>query len=167
MKNHTVFLTLERGDDFTAGGIRFTCLHPRKNTIYPDRNEKSLTMLVRWKLFSALFTGDLGSDQEDHVLEGVDKTVTLLKVGHHGSRYSTGTALLDRLHPSYALISAGRNNLYGHPHKEVLDRLKDHGIKVFQTKEKGAICLDTDGENLGIYYWTQGRERIPYDRIKY
>ncbi len=167
MKNHTVFLTLERGEEFTAGGTRFTCLHPRKDTIYPDRNEKSLTLLVRWKLFSALFTGDLGSDQEDNALEGVDETITLLKVGHHGSRYSTGTALLDRLHPSYAMISAGRNNLYGHPHKEVLDRLKDRGIKVFQTKEKGAVCLDTDGESLGIYYWTQGRERIPYSRIKY
>lgn len=155
MKNHTHFLTMARGEEITLGEIPFLCLHPGKGTFYPDRNEKSLTMLVRWKDFSALFTGDLGSDQEETILEGMEGPVTLLKVGHHGSRYSTGDAFLDRLQPSYAIISAGRRNLYGHPHREVLERLHDHGTRIFQTKDQGAICLDTDGESLRIYYWTR------------
>ena len=158
VKNHTVFHTMERGDELITGGIHFLCLHPRKDTVYTDRNEKSLTMYIRWKDFSAVFPGDLGSEQEDNILEGINQTITLLKVGHHGSRYSTGNALLDRLKPSFAMISAGDGNHYGHPHREVLDRLKNHGTKVFQTKGNGAVCLDTDGENLRIYYWNRRRE---------
>ena len=76
------------------------------------------------------------------------------KVGHHGSKYSTGEELLDRISPSYAFISSGTNNIYGHPHRDVLTRLDRHGSKVFQTREKGAICLDCDGRRCKVYYWT-------------
>ena len=158
-KNHTAFHTMERGDKLSVAGIHFLCLHPRKDTLYPDRNEKSLTMYLRLENFSALFTGDLGSEQEGNILEGLEESITLLKVGHHGSRYSTGEELLDRLQPSYAMISAGVGNHYGHPHREVLERLKDHGTQVFQTKGNGAVCLDTDGKNLRIYYWSKRKER--------
>ena len=78
MKNHTSFHTMEKGDSMVIGGVHFSCLHPEKDTIYPDRNGKSLTLYVRWKDFTALFPGDLGSDREKNILQEFDRPVTLL-----------------------------------------------------------------------------------------
>ena len=67
--------------------------------------------------------------------------ITLLKVAHHGSKNSTEESFLEMVNPRIALISAGRNNSYGHPHKETLKRLADRECRIYQTPESGAVTV--------------------------
>ena len=72
----------------------------------------------------------------------------VLKAEHHGSRWSTTESFLDRVHPSLVVLSCGANNVYNHPHQEVLDRLSARGIRAFRTDRQGAITVETDGLTL-------------------
>ena len=145
-KNGTEIHFLENGDKLSIGEIRFSCLHPQAYEVYEDRNDKSLVFYVEYGEFEALFTGDLSQEEENHLLSAINHPIDLLKVGHHGSKYSTGDALLDHIRPKYAIISAGKNNRYGHPHEELLDRLKKHDVRIYQTMYSGAICIQTNGK---------------------
>ena len=74
----------------------------------------------------------------------------VLKVAHHGSKNSSSEAYLGRIRPSAAVISCGEDNRYGHPHRELLERLEAVGSQIFSTAEKGAVTLTTDGSWMGI-----------------
>ena len=78
------------------------------------------------------------------------QNVTLLKVAHHGSKYSTGEDFLRVVNPKIALISAGRDNRYGHPHEELLKRLENCGAEILITWESGAVCFCTDGKRVRV-----------------
>ncbi len=111
--------------------------------VYPslgkEGNSLSMVMELSSKGAHALFLGDLPA-AEEKMLTGLDPKSTVLKLAHHGSKTSSSEELLEAVHPKLALISAGARNSYGHPHKEVLDRLKEHHIPYLQTKD-GAISL--------------------------
>jgi competence protein ComEC len=79
-------------------------------------------------------TGDLNSD--------------LLKVGHHGSISSTSIDFLKQVKPTYAVISVGKDNRYGHPHKEIIERLTEQNVEILRTDELGTIILTSDGNDL-------------------
>jgi len=100
---------------------------------------------------SFLLTGDMEEKMEKYLIS-VDKNLTsnVLKVGHHGSKTSTSEALLGYVNPDYAIISVGKDNKYGHPTQEVLDRLKKFDIPILRTDEKGMIKIKSNGENLQI-----------------
>ena len=89
-----------------------------------------------------MFTGDL--PREEQILQS-ERPVTVLKVSHHGSKYSTSTAFLDMLRPKEAIISVGKNS-YGHPDTGVLGRLRDRGVIVRRTDEEGDIRYRCEGE---------------------
>jgi len=74
----------------------------------------------------------------------------LLKVAHHGSGYSTKEEMLSALRPRLALISCGKDNRYGHPHKELLERLENAGCRIFITAQKGAVAVETDGRQVWV-----------------
>ena len=94
-----------------------------------------------------LFMGDAPSTVEQQLIdEGLLSPITVLRLGHHGSRTSTSPTLLDTTRPQLAVVSAGRNNTYGHPSTEVLDRLAVREIPVLRTDEGGAIRIETDGK---------------------
>jgi len=100
-------------------------------------NNCSIVLQTRYKGNSALFMGDAGFPVEDAILARPSGNLrsAVLKVGHHGSRHSSSQKFLAAVGPSYAYISAGLNNDYGHPHREVLDRLNAQGAKIFVTTE--------------------------------
>ena len=93
-----------------------------------------------------LFTGDVEGEGEKHLVDHLQGEYSecvwdVLKAAHHGSGNSTTEEFLKTAAPKYAFISAGKNNSYGHPHKETLERLKDAGTIVYSTQEEGAVTI--------------------------
>src|SRR5437899_2010175 len=109
-----------------------------------DVNDHGVVLRVRYGAVRLLFQADAGLPVEGRLAGKVGR-VDLLKVGHHGSRTATSDEWLDELAPREAVISVGRNNHYGHPAPEVLERLARHGITVFRTDRSGTITFSTDG----------------------
>jgi competence protein ComEC len=139
------------GLTFELDSVRFTVLHP--DTAWPgwqeDLNEDSAVILVEYHGFRALFSGDAGLPAE-HWLAGRVGRVDLLKVGHHGSRSASGQPWLVELNPRVAVISTGKGNKYGHPHKEVIDRLAADGISVWRTDQSGSIEVAVDSMGFRV-----------------
>ncbi len=102
-------------------------------------NEASTLAALRSECGSLLLTGDMGSQREEQL--ALDENFTVLKAGHHGSRYSSSPEFLRRIHPRIGVISCGRANRYGHPHAETLARLRAAGCKILRTDELGAIRI--------------------------
>ena len=138
------------GDRFTVDGVGFTVLHP--DLAWPGRgedlNEDSIVLLVEYGRFRALLPGDAGFPAEAW-LRGRVGEVDLLKVGHHGSRGSTGDAWLDELRPRAAVVSVGPNT-YGHPSPATLERLRAHGVDLRRTDRGGRVDVTTDGRTMTV-----------------
>jgi competence protein ComEC len=100
-----------------------------------------------------MLPGDAEKQAEDSILSDNSEAALradVLKVGHHGSKNSTTTAFLAEVHPSVAVISAGEDNPYGHPNRELLERLETARVRVLRTDRDGAVHVLTDGKRLEI-----------------
>ncbi len=114
-------------------------------------NEQSLVFRLSHGAFSMLFTADSGFEAERQMLAGrYDLKSTVLKVGHHGSRFSTSTEFIDRVQPDLALISAGKGNRFGLPSRQTVDLLNSKGIQMLRTDRDGTVELVTDGINWSV-----------------
>jgi competence protein ComEC len=131
-----------RGDRLELDGITVEVLSPDSSwaATQTDINEASVVLLVSYGPVRLLFAGDAGIPTELH-LAGRIGHVSLLKVGHHGSRGATSDHWLDELRPADAVISVGAKNRYGHPAPETLARLRSHDVSVFRTDEQGTITF--------------------------
>ena len=98
---------------------------------------------------SFLFTGDAGFSVEEAVIRSLPET-DVLKVGHHGSRFSTSSEFVKKINPSLAVISVGRYNSFGHPTDEVLQNIEASGAVCKRTDQNGAVEVWTDGKDLSI-----------------
>ncbi|MDO8594063.1 MAG: hypothetical protein Q7R93_00925 [bacterium] len=135
-----------------GGGAYFEVLFPDRDVSGLDTNNGSIIGKLVYGTTSFLFPGDAPEAIEEY-LAYVDKenlNVDVLKVGHHGSKTSTSEALLGFASPAMAVISAAKDNSYGHPNQEVLDRLKQFEVEVFGTYEKGRVVMESDGETVKI-----------------
>ena len=121
------------------------------DVLYPSSglgggNESSMVLMLRVNgkdLTSILFTGDIGAETESLLIkEGIDLDCDILKVAHHGSKYSSSSEFLEACSPGIAVISVGEHNLYGHPAPATLDRLNSFGCEVFRTDKEGAVVLE-------------------------
>ncbi len=115
-----------------------------------DTNAASIVAVLRYGATSAMLTGDAPIAVEDYLINldrnnRAELDADILKAGHHGSRTSTSDEWLSATTPSVAIISAGKNNRYGHPHQETLARLTAHQIKTLATAGEGTIVFKTDG----------------------
>lgn len=119
---------------------------------HPDRgaNDNSFVLRVSYGARSALLVGDAEHEAEAALVErhGAALRADLLKVGHHGSRTSTGAAFLAAVSPSIAAVSCGVRNRFGHPSPEVLSRLSARGVAIARTDRGGALIWETDGEHV-------------------
>lgn len=150
-KRGTIVMYLAGGEGLEVEGLKISCLHPKIQDIPEDVNEQSEVLKIDFGNCHMLFTGDMGEKGELKLLERSRKElsqINVLKTAHHGSKYSSSAPFLDAVSPRFAIISYGENNTYGHPHKEVMDRLKERKVKVFETAKSGAIRLWTDGTNI-------------------
>lgn len=139
------------GDTFTLGEASVTVV--AVNSVPEDTNNTSIVIRIVYGDTSFLFTGDAEQETEARILEsGQDIESTVLKVGHHGSSTSTSQAFLDAVSPTYAVISCGKDNSYGHPHSETLAKLASAGVEVFRTDELGDIYCTSDGTEVTFSY---------------
>ena len=124
-------------------------------------NEASTVLKLEDGVFRMLLTGDLEGNGEKQLTETLNKEqgshFLILKAGHHGSKNSSSAEFLKAVSPRATLISAGKNNRYGHPHAETLERLREAGSKVWSTQECGAITLRSDGERVRIEKYVKSR----------
>ena len=147
------------GDLIQSGKLSLSCLYPYRDTLSSDRNGHSEVLLAEYGDFSMLLMGDLGTEGEAEIAEVWDekKQVQILKAGHHGSSTSSSELFLDTVRPQIAVLSYGKDNSYGHPHPEVIERLEERGIASWATEEQGMITIRTDGEEMEIQGFIQDR----------
>ena len=141
---------IKRGQVLSCGGMTVTCLQPGDGEGLEPGNGASLVLDLSCGDFDMLLTGDVEGEGESLLAERLEKTYDVLKVAHHGSKNSTCEDFLRRTKPRAALVSAGRNNRYGHPHRETLDRLAGTGCSVWETAKCGAVTIVTDGRSMSI-----------------
>jgi len=127
-------------------------LFPVGNVAGWDTNDASIIAKLVYGKTSYLFTGDSPQKIEKYLVsvEKENLDVDVLKAGHHGSKTSSSESFIGYASPEYAIISAGKNNRYGHPRKEVLDILGKFGAKILRTDESGTIKIKSDGENIAV-----------------
>lgn len=138
---------------FTFGGAEIQVLAPLADYLPLDtpKNDDSLVLRIRYGRHAFLLCGDVERPIERRMLEENEIEQTdVLKVAHHGSRTSSIPEFVDAVNPLFAVISVGFENSYGHPNRDVLERLKQHGTAVFRTDQQGLVTIRTDGERLFV-----------------
>lgn len=153
------------GEEIKIGQIKLKILHPQEklgeeivwktlqepkvlglSTYTGNFNQTAIAALLEFEDFQALLTGDVGIEEEEKFLPALGE-IEVLKVAHHGSKYSTSESLLATAQPKMAVISVGANNRYGHPASEVLARLQAVGAQIRRTDLEGEIEVVSDGKN--------------------
>lgn len=157
-ENNVSIHYMQAGDKIEVEKLLIECINPdlSANKKPNDINDASLVLKVTHKGtgFTSLFTGDISSDAEMDILErcNVDENIDYMTVAHHGSKYSSSEEFLDHFSPSICTISAGRNNSYGHPHRETLERLGKciPDSKVLRTDKCGQITVIVKDDKINI-----------------
>jgi competence protein ComEC len=139
----------KEGDEFDYGGVHFHVLAPGRDQITGAMrpNDDCLVFTAGFAGTSALLEGDAEREAERRVVEQRPQAA-LLKVAHHGSASATSRELLALLHPRYGVISVGVRNTYGHPRREVLERLQQAGVQTYRTDQEGAVSFYLDGRSV-------------------
>jgi len=148
------FIPIYRGTKIDLGdGVIFEILSPSAREVENlASNDGSVTGILSYGQTKFLFTADLPSSRERYLVNqfGSKLKVDVLKVSHHGSKGSSDLGFLQVVKPTYAVISAGQNNRYGHPTTETLDRIKSVGAEILRTDQSGTIQFRTDGQELSF-----------------
>lgn len=151
-KKHAEVWEMKAGDRIRAGQLELFCLYPSRHDSAADRNEQSLVIMAGYRGTNLLLTGDTDAACEKRMIsrEQVRRLIAetdVLKAAHHGSASATGEEILAVMEENlkYAVLSYGENNRYGHPGKEVVERLEDMGVSILSTAEYGAVVVTFDG----------------------
>jgi competence protein ComEC len=154
VERHNVTLyRAQAGDGIPMEGVSARVLAPPEGYFDGrDRNENSLVLRVAHGNVSALLTGDAGRGAERYLTDAAkaDLNATVLAAGHHGSNTSTGPRFLGEVTPRVTVIQSAYDSPYGHPHREPLERLADHGVTTYWTGVHGSVTLETDGERVVV-----------------
>ena len=140
---------LQAGNTFSLGDAEVQVLAPI--CLGDKENDNSVVVRIVYGNTAFLFMADAEEEEEYAILDsGAELKCSVIKIGHHGSRNSTTTKLLQASSPDYAIISVGKDNGYKHPSAETLNRLKDCGVQVFRTDLQGQIICKSDGETVSV-----------------
>jgi competence protein ComEC len=152
--DHVPIVALNRSSaPITIGAAKLRVLAPAPDYVPGDiaQNDDSLVLEVTYGHRSILLTGDAEHPVEDDLVgSGQLRPVTLLKVGHHGSKTSSSEEFLSQINAQFAIISDGYKNQFHHPHPSVLERLAEHHAVVFRTDQRGLITFRTDGDKVEL-----------------
>lgn len=143
--------TAKNGVKLPVKGIEAKFIGPTKEYAKSDLNNWTAVLYVKYKDTSFLFTGDAEAKAEkDMLAKKVVPKIDVLKVGHHGAKEATTKDFLKKVKPKHSVISVGKGNKYGHPKKEVLNRLKEVKTKVYRTDKQGTIVITSDGKKIKV-----------------
>ena len=125
------------------------------------RNDDSIVIELRWRDVSVLLTGDIGKAVEKELIAAIPHSpIRVVKVPHHGSLTSSTPDFVRAVAPRVAIVSAGRNNHFGHPAPDVLARYREAGAEIFRTDRDGAVTVDSDGYSLDVHTFTGNSHRL-------
>lgn len=148
-KKNMSFEVPKIGDKLSLGNSTLEVIYTGTDT--SDLNNTSIVLRMVYKDTSFLFTGDATDVSEKIILKSnLNIKSDVLKVGHHGSKYSSTEAFLKKVCPKYAVISVGKNNKYGHPGSNTLSKLEDLNVVIHRTDEEGTIIASSDGKNISF-----------------
>ena len=155
----TFLVVPQEGDVLQLGGATVTILHCWPEAIdYGRTNDSSIVTRIDYGKTSFIITGDAEDWSEYMMIDsGMSLKANVLRVSHHGSFTGTTSEFLIAVQPDFAVIFVDKGNGYGHPHQEVLDRLKDAGAKVLRTDRLGTIVMESNGENLVVWWHHSSR----------
>lgn len=137
------------GEIYDIGPLVMEVVHPQ--SVNGNLNNGSISLRLVYGEVAFLLTGDSEEEAERGMLNrGANLEADILKLGHHGSNTSTIPAFLDAVNPKVGIISVGKNNQYGHPHDEVVTRVKDKDIDLYATHINGTIIVETDGKSYKV-----------------
>ncbi|MBQ3416774.1 MAG: MBL fold metallo-hydrolase [Ruminococcus sp.] len=152
------YIDAEPGKTYSFGEATFTVLAPLGDS-YNNYNNYSVVVKAQCGDISFLLTGDAEKESEEQMLRsGEDLSADVLKCGHHGSSTSTSDAFLSAVDPAFAVISCGKNNDYGHPHRETVSKLRERGVAYYRTDLLGTVVAATDGKEISVL--SQGGRQI-------
>lgn len=134
-------LYIKKGDTLSLGKTKIKCIYPETTTTASDKNDYCTVLSVKNKTSKILLTGDISKEIEEKIKDDIEENYTVLKVAHHGSNYSNSEKFLKKVNPKYSIISVGKNNSYGHPGNETMERLRKQGGVIYRTDEKGGITI--------------------------
>ena len=134
-------LYIKKGAALSLGKTKIKCIYPETTTTASDKNDYCTVLSVKNKTSKILLTGDISKEIEEKIKDDIEENYTVLKVAHHGSNYSSSEKFLKKVNPKYSIISVGKNNSYGHPGNETMERLRKQGGVIYRTDEKGGITI--------------------------
>lgn len=134
-------LYIKKGDTLSLGKTKIKCIYPETTTTASDKNDYCTVLSVKNKTSKILLTGDISKEIEEKIKDDIEENYTVLKVAHHGSNYSSSEKFLKKVNPKYSIISVGKNNSYGHPGNETMEKLRKQGGVIYRTDEKGGITI--------------------------
>lgn len=147
------------GEIYELGPLTINVLHPKEIT--GKANDESISIKITFGEISFIFTGDGSKESELQMLRsGYDVQGDILHLGHHGSNTSTDESFLKAVNPKVAIYSAGKNNPYGHPSKEVVQLINQYNIPLYGTDVYGNILVTTDGNNFLLVTEKNGLEKF-------
>lgn len=126
----------------------FIILNPLPSLPYENDNDYGIVGVLRYGNFDTLFTADISSKEEERLLPFLPEGIEVLKVAHHGSRFSSSFSFLKKVYPAISIIQVGKNN-YGHPSPDVIERLASIGSRLWRTDIQGDLRISSDGKT----YW--------------
>ena len=141
---------IEPGQQIQDSDLKLTCIQPGGGDMGDIGNASSMVLDLSFHSFHMLFTGDVEGEGEEQLKQKLKTQYQILKVSHHGSKNSTDEELLGVVRPLAAMISAGPDNRYGHPHAETLERLEKMKCRIYNTAESGAVTIRTDGTSIQV-----------------
>ena len=162
-KHNIPLYTIKTGDSSLEDTL--LCLYPTGTSAGTgEENQGSMVLRYSYGDTKVLFTGDISAEEEQQLLKQ-NISADVLKVAHHGSKYSSDVAFLEKASPKAAVISCGVSNVYGHPHKEAMERLQKTGAEIFRTDEDGTILV-TIGKDGAMNIETMTERKPLYENVK-
>jgi competence protein ComEC len=144
--------SIAQGDNFTLDGVEVQVLWPpRGDKNSSSGNNDSIVLHLKYGRVAFLLAGDIEQPAETSLCgSDSDLRADLLKVPHHGSKTSSTYPFLDKVNPTYAVISVGVRSRFGHPHPDVVNRYVQRGVELFETGRDGMVTAETDGNHLSV-----------------